>query len=446
MATIAPRIKAKVKRSPKQQAKQKLKLDLHAKQLQVHADPRRFRVVCCGRRFGKSRLALTEIIKFALTYAGPYDPASPPVVLVGMPSLPMAKRVFFKPLCNLLKGHPLVEQIDKSNTLIRLKGNRPDIVCLGLNDGYGDRVRGLRIAFAAIDEVQAVHRGLLDEVIIPAMSDTRGSKALLTGTPKGLKNHLYDLTQRSKTLEDWAYYHFYSSDNPFIPRDEIERAKATLDPRIFRQEYQASFEDPPGQVFTCLTPEHLTVDLPKLVTTYMGVDFGDLNPAIVVAGFTEDKRYVVVDSWENTSGLPVISEEFYGKIAELAQRWNVRRIFCDPSRPAAIIEIRRTGKHKDVLGLTRAVRAFNRINEGCQIVNNLLFCDRLLLHDSQRDFYDEMQAYHRKTDDETGAVTERIEDGQRDHRTDALRYLIASLEMNQDLSVKKAENLDLQGV
>jgi hypothetical protein len=405
--------------------------------MEVFQDEHRFRALCCGRRFGKSRLGLTTIIKRGLTYKGEYDRASPPVILVGMPNLPMAKRVFFRPLSNLLKDHPLVAQINKSENIIHLKGDRPDILCLGLNDGFGDRVRGLRIWGFVGDEIQAVTRGILDEVVMPAMADTAGSWALLTGTPKGTQNHLFDLTQRANSLEDWAFWHFFTSDNPFVSRDEIERARATLDPRIFRQEYEASFESPPGQVFTCLESRHLIGDTPRFVRTFMGVDWGDLNPAIVVVGMTEERRYVVLETWQNTTGLPVISEEFYGQAVAMAKRWDVYRAFCDPSRPAAIIELRRAGKHHGAPGLERAVRAFNRVNEGCQVVNNLFHCDRLFLHDSQRDFYDELQAYHRKTD-EAGGVLDAIEDGQVDHRTDALRYLIATLEVKHDLSVKAA--------
>ncbi len=433
---LSPKLQAKTVQ-PQKVRSAKLKLDLHYRQMEVYQSPHKFRVLCCGRRFGKSQLGKTEIIKRALTYKGAYDRISPPVVLVGMPNLPMAKRVFFRPLCNLLQNHPLVDQINKSECIIHLKGDRPDIVFLGLNDGFGDRVRGLRIWGFVGDEIQAVTRGILDEVIMPAMADTAGSWALLAGTPKGTQNHLYDLTQRANSFEDWAFFHYFTSDNPFVAREEIARAKATLDPRIYRQEYEASFESPPGQVYTCLNSDKLISEIPRFVATYMGIDFGDIHPAIVVAGMTEEKRYVIVDSWHNTSGMPMISDEFCGKAVELAKRWNVHRAFCDPSRPAAIMELRRAGKHHDAPGLERAVRGFNRVNEGCQVVNNLFFGDRLFLHDSQRDFYDELLAYHRKTD-EAGTVMDAIEDGQVDHRTDGLRYLCASLEVKHDLSTGKA--------
>lgn len=340
----------------------------------------------------------------------------------------------------LLKDHPLVDQIDKTECAIRLKGDRPDILCLGLNDGFGDRVRGLRIYKAALDEYQAITQGILDEVIMPAMADTVGSKALITGTPKGKLNGLYMAAQRHLTLEDWAYLHFATADNPFIPRDELTRAELTLDPRIYRQEYLATFEDSPGRVYTELDEfKHLVSQRPEFVTTYLGVDWGDLNPALVVVGMTEFGRYYIVETWQNTTGLPVVSKEFYAEAARLCRKWAVRRTFCDPSRPAAIAELRRVGTHEELPGLQRAIRAFNRISEGCQVVNNLLHCDRLFVHESERGFFEELQSYHRSVD-EAGNVLEEIEDGQVDHRTDALRYLLATLEIKHDLSANLEKN------
>jgi hypothetical protein len=427
---LSPKLEARLGRSSDKSSSQKLKLDLHAKQLQVHHSLQRFRVVCCGRRFGKSRLGLTEIIKFALTYQGDYDPASPPVIVVGMPNLPMAKRVFFTPLCNLLKGHPLVEQIDKANTLIRLRGNRPDIICLGLNDGFGDRVRGLRIAFFVGDEIQAVKRGILDEVIIPAMSDTRGSRALITGTPKGKLNHLWDLTQRSKTLEDWGYFHFFTSDNPFVGREEVARAKATLDPRTYRQEYEASFEDFAGKIFSELSDRHYIDVLPdSFDRTYLGIDWGDTNPALVVIGLKGD-RYYVVDEWINTTGQTLPLDVLEENAVRLCEKWNVHRGYADPSRPSSILGFR--GLAHD--GLKRTIKGFNRIEEGLTTINSLFFQNRLFIYSKLAHFKQCAESYHRATDAE-GNVLPRVEDGQDDHSIDAFRYVLATIEVNKILKV-----------
>lgn len=424
---LTPKLEAKIEQ-PAIASSVKLKLDLHFQQLKVHRDESRFRVLVCGRRFGKSRLGLTEIIKRSLTYKGDYDTASPPVILVGLPNLPMAKRVFFRPLSNLLKDHPLVEQINRSESIIHLKGNRPDILCLGLNDGNGDRVRGLRIWGFVGDEIQATKRGILDEVIIPAMADTPNSWALLTGTPKGRQNHLYDLTQRANTLGDWAYHHYYTSDNPFVARAEIARAKATLDPRTYRQEYEASFEDFLGKIFTELSDRSFIDTLPESFDqVFLGVDWGDTNPALVVIGYKGD-RYFVIDEWINTTGAPIAQDVVNDNAVRLCRKWNVHRSYADPSRPSSILAMRQLEPN----GLKRMIRGFNRIDEGLTTINSLLFQERLFIYNRLTHFKQCIEGYHRATDMD-GNVIDKIEDGQDDHVLDAMRYAISTTVVNKIL-------------
>lgn len=426
---ISPRTRAQIRKAP-DAATSKLSLGLHPKQLEVNRCDRRFRVLCCGRRFGKSRLGLTEVVKRGLTYSGEYDLASPPVILVGMPNLPMAKRVFFRPLVNLLENHPLVAGINRSECIIHLKGNRPDILCLGLNAGYGDRVRGLRIWGFVGDEIQAVSRGILDEVVFPAMSDTPGSWGLLTGTPKGKLNHLYDLTRRSHTLPDWAYFHFYTSDNPFVARSEIDRARATLDPRTYRQEYEASFEDFAGKVFSELGDRHIVDVIPdSFDRVYLGVDWGDVNPALVVIGLKGD-RYFVVDEWGNTTGQPVTQDVIDREALRLCEKWGIHRGYADPSRPSSILHMRRLAHD----GLKRMIKGFNRIDEGLSALNSLFFQDRLFIWSKLSHFRQCAESYHRATD-EDGTVLNNIEDGQDDHVIDAFRYVLATIEVNKILKV-----------
>jgi hypothetical protein len=353
-----------------------------------------------------------------------------------MPTLKMAKRIFFRPLIEMLSKHPLVDSIDKTECLIRIKGNRPDIVCIGLNHDDGEGARGYRIYKAKLDEYQGIKRHIFDEIIRPALADTPGSGATFTGTPKGKLNSLYDVAMRSQTNESWAYFHYLTIDNPTIPdlREEVEAARASLDPRLFRQEYEASFEDFPGKVFTEMSDRHLVSEIPTFKRVFAGIDWGDINPAVAVIGMTEAGKYFLVDSWENNTGLPVVGEVFYGHIARLFKKWDVWRAFADPSRPAAIEEVRRYGKHHGVKGMERTIRAFNRIAEGCQIVNNLFYKDKFYLHVSQRHTYEKMQSYHREIDDDGTTVLEAIEDGQDDHTTDATRYCIATLEAKHDLT------------
>lgn len=451
--------------SQRSQKKSKLTA-LHCTQRQVFWSPHRFRVVVCGRRWGKSRLALATGIMAAMGklpnytrmlpsgtapcttvdmkrlpsgvwvpegqpyLAFPFDPASPPTVVFAMPTLKQCKKIFWKPLVNLLAGQPFVESINRAELSIKLRGDLPEIVCVGLNDGDGDRVRGFRIATLLADEWQDVKPHIWDEVLRPAMADTPGSIALFTGTPKGKLNHLYKFDRRSETMEDWAAFNFHTADNPFIPRAEIANAEATQEPRIFRQEWQASYEDFPGQVFDHLDDRHIAQPLPPVFKrVVLGVDWGDVNPALAVCGKGNDGVWRVIDTWYDSSPGTVLDEVFLDAARSLVERWGVAAAWCGHDRPASI------KKWQAELGIpckswqdakTKKTKAPS-VSERWSCINGLFHHNRLYLAPHLTEFKDKCGAFHRKTD-AMGNVLDEIESGQDDHEIDAMGMAIASEE------------------
>ncbi|NJR40388.1 MAG: hypothetical protein HC781_18135 [Leptolyngbyaceae cyanobacterium CSU_1_4] len=397
----------------------------------------------CGRRWGKSALALTEVLRACLEGKPPYDPQSPPIVAIAMPTLKQAKKIFWKPLLNMLKDHPAVEKIDRSEHTIAFKNPsplehyRPEIIVLGANDEDGDRLRGLRIFFIVLDEFQDIKPTILDEIVTPAMADTPGSRALLTGTPKGKVNHLYAVDQRSQLPDQgWASFHYFTSDNPHVPTEELSRAEATLPPRIYRQEYKASYEDFPGQIFDCFEARH-EVDQSAIPTKFkavvLGVDWGDIHPALTVFGLDESDRYWELDNWHNEPASkfskelsPVLEDDFLARAIGLCETWSVTHAFADPSRPASIEKWQQQGKIRKLKGLAAIDAAFNPISEGCNDVNGLFYQDRLFIR-SCTDFPDELRGYHRKQD-KNGLILDEVAPGQQDHRTDSARYTLATYE------------------
>lgn len=285
---------------------------------------------------------------------------------------------------------------------------------------------------ANLDEIQDIKPSVLDTVIFPAMADTPRSRGLFTGTPKGRANHLFELFYRCnnpKLSKDWASFNFPTWTNPFIDPEEIERARATVAPRLFQQEYEASFVNFEGQCFTEFDEEIHVIDDAALPTKWegiwIGVDPGDINPAVVVVGLSAQKYYLLA-VWQGGDGSnPVPSGVVYDWIEQQAEKYSGKmyRAFVDPSRPGVIFDLRQK-RHK---GLQRSVAAYNRIEEGVQLCNNLFFQDRLYVAKScGRRFIDELISYHWKKD-ANDHVTNRIEEGQPDHAIDALRYVLASL-------------------
>jgi len=444
-----------------------LSFKLHPSQQKVFWDKARVKVLVAGRRWGKSRLGLTFGLQAALgnlpepsyrsrqeepyirlvpngegvyerqwpAIAYPHDLASPPVVVFAMPTLVQCKKIFWKPLVNLLEGQPFVESINRSDHTIKLKGGLPEIICIGLNDQDGDRARGLRIAACVIDEFQDVKPGILDEVIRPAMADTPNSELLLTGTPKGKVNHLCRVDRETAELDDGASFHFETLDNPHIDPAEVARAEATQDPRIFRQEFKASYEDFPGQIMDALADHHLLLALPELTfdLVSLGVDWGDVNPALAIAG-RADGNWYVLDTWHSSTGLAVLPEDHLERGLAMAEKWSATHCYCGHDRPTNI-QIWRNALKPLGVKVGKGIMDISRRNS---IINGLLFHDRLWLAPHLSDFKDKLGSYHRRTD-KNGAILDEVAPGQDDHEIDALCYSAATVIHREETMQRAAQ-------
>ncbi len=407
------------------------KIDLHAKQKEIFTDPRRFKLLVCGRRWGKSHLLRTQIIVAALSCNLPYDPNFPTVVALIMPTLKQAKAVHWKSLVSLLKDAPFVESINNSEYRIVLRGNKPDILLRGSNDDEGNGLRGLKFFFAGVDEFQDVKPVIWEEVLLPALSDTEGSTATLVGTPKGKSHPLYRFYQNIKDSPEWAYYHFKTRDNPFFKIQRLRLAKAQMPPKTYRQEFQASFEDFDGQLFDQIdSTKHYIKDIPNNLSFYIGSDWGDRHPCVVVVGLNADRtKFYVVDYWLNKSGEAIPEEIFLKEMARLCTKYGVYKCFLPDDRTGSIKSARILGKRENIPGMSRAVEVSRTklgLMPSVDIMNNLFYQDNLFIKASLTELISQFEDYHRATDSE-GELVNKPADHQEDHTIDAARYCIGSL-------------------
>jgi hypothetical protein len=415
------------------------KLTLHDAQWSIFEDGHRFRVACNGRRFGKTALGCQELIMASLGFQGEMSLTSPQMVIGALPTAVQARPILFKPLVDIFTNtvlSDLVEDINRSTMTIRIKG-KPSIRIVGANDKNGDRLRGNRIYFILMDEVQDISPVVWTEVVRPAMSDTPGSRALFTGTPRGTTNFLYYLSENAKTDEEWSFHNYPTSANPCIPRSEIARAKASLPPRVYLQEYEANFVVFAGQIYSDLDSNNMVEpsEVPHCDLVVMGLDWGDRFPSAVVVGReSRSQKWYILDAWSpNTDGVesqPITRAEFDKTITDLVKKYKVHSIYCDPSRPSDILAVRTYGSDK---GFHNCVAGFNGIQSGISQVANLIFQNKLLIVNkpesgkgflSGRRIQEFLTSYHWETD-KLGQVTEVPGDGIFSHSCDALRYALA---------------------
>lgn len=207
-------------------------------QYNIFSDPKRFKVICAGRRWGKTYLAIIWLLQNAVLN-------KKAKCWFVSPSYRMSKQIAWQILKNLIyeeKGYVLkvnetaLEVILTNGSVISLKGA----------DNY-DSLRGTGINFVVLDEFAFMSKEVWTEVIRPSLTDTNGT-AMFIGTPDGL-NYFYEIYQKEKENQDFKSWTFKTIDSPFIDNLEVEKARAELDERTFRQEYEASFETAQGLVY-----------------------------------------------------------------------------------------------------------------------------------------------------------------------------------------------------
>lgn len=208
---------------------------LHPGQQAVAHDPARFKVLACGRRWGKTRLGTVLCLVQALRGGRAWWVA---------PSYKMAA-VGWRGVSWLAQQIP--------GTVIRV-GDRMATVPGGgtVQIRSADNPQSLRsegLDFVVLDECAYMDESAWSYSLRPTLADRRG-RALFISTPHGLNwfRQLFLLGQGQD--DEWRSWQFKSADNPYLDKDEIESARRLLSSRVFRQEFEADFlEDNPGALW-----------------------------------------------------------------------------------------------------------------------------------------------------------------------------------------------------
>jgi Terminase large subunit, T4likevirus-type, N-terminal len=203
-------------------------VSLKPPQSEVFTCGSRFRIVVAGRRFGKTYLALIELIRAA------WGPGR--LVWYIAPTYKQAKRIAWKLLKKLTRPY-WASKPNETDLSIELAGG--GTIALRGADNY-DSLRGDGLDFVVLDEFASMSSALWPEIVRPSLSDRQG-RALFTGTPHGF-NHFYDLVQIAQGRQDWATFQFTTEQGGNVPVWELEQAADEMDERTWRQEFRASFE------------------------------------------------------------------------------------------------------------------------------------------------------------------------------------------------------------
>ena len=384
----------------------------------------RFYVVSAGRRSGKSVLGVDDLTEGAVTIPGSVN------WYVG-PTYGAAKDIawsIFKSNIEPFREFGLIEKLVESDLLIRWTNG--SIIHMKGGD-KPDSLRGVRLDRLVIDEYSIMKREIWDEVLQPATSDKK-APVLFTFTPKGY-NHAYELFQmETKNPADWKSKHVKTSEAGTISPEEIERARRDMDPRVFRQEYEASFETFGGQVYTDFDRDkHVpAVPIPFVpgAEYAVGMDFGWSSPTVALFANIDAQENVTVfaEYVKRETPVPLVGLA----IKNQAPGHIPRLIACDPAGAA-----KSEAMGLDAISELRAIFSFETvryranypgvIQDGINTIRKWLRNGKLKISRACPHLIRALEMY-RYPDPKNDVQSELpLKDGISDHPCDALRYLFA---------------------
>ena len=270
-----------------------LDLSLRPAQGEVFSATNRFRVLVAGRRFGKSYLACIELLKAALERPGE-------TYFYCAPTYRMAKDIAWKTLKKIIPNS-LVRT--KNETELRMElVNDSTIELKGTENAAA--LRGRSLSGVVLDEAAFMEAEVWFEVLRPALADKQGW-ALFISTPEGTASWFYDLWcyVEEDTTGDWRRWCFTTIQGGNVPPEEVEAARAQLDARTFRQEFEASFENLSGLVAISFNDANIDKevrDLP-ILPLLLGVDF-NVDPMSGICAVKKGNELWVFDEIIMTGG------------------------------------------------------------------------------------------------------------------------------------------------
>jgi len=223
-----------------------------------------------GRRFGKTYLALVELLKQSIN-------TPDQLCWYVAPTYKASKNIAWLLLQKLLPPEYIAKKNESELSVKLLNGST--IALKGAENA--DSLRGVGLNFIVLDEFADMKQTAWSEVLRPTLSDTGGA-ALFIGSPKG-RNHFYDLWGMGVDgVEDWSSYQFTTLDGGNVPDSEIESAKRDLDERTFNQEYLAKFVNYSGIIYYNFGREESVRKMPIVDgILHIGLDF-NIDPMSAV--------------------------------------------------------------------------------------------------------------------------------------------------------------------
>jgi hypothetical protein len=276
----------------------------HAGQQLVLDSPARFKVMNCGRRWGKTVLAAKTAVQasrkpkqmiwwvaptYRITKRGYAE------VLRQLPDGVLSKPA--PPDTNFDAGRSVILHFKNGSVMEFYSAERPE------------GMLGAAVDYVVIDEAARMKAATWEQTISPTLIDHLG-RALIISTPRG-RNWFYKVWQKGqdKAQTEWDSWTFTTQDNPTLPPGEADRMARDMPRLEAEQEIYAKWLAEGSSVFSLRHPNvvqdsaihpdsFLVEDCPPKGHVMLGIDLGRTNDYTVLYGTREvDRKNVYFERW-----------------------------------------------------------------------------------------------------------------------------------------------------
>jgi predicted phage terminase large subunit-like protein len=288
-----------------------LKVDFgrHAMQRAIAVHPARYKVLCCGRRWGKTHLGVIMAIERLLCGQRVWWVA--PTHEIAQPAWRALREQ-----CSLLARVGVPIEINRAFKQIKYRGGELRVRSA---DSYGG-LRGDGLDYVIIDEAAYVPEDTWTLELRPALIDRQGG-ALLISTPNG--DNWYRRVYDEAVGEQWARWQLPSWSNPYLDRAEIEALRKEMTELQWLQEIEAQFVDLAGGTMIARDAINECDWQPECETIAIGVDLAISKTntadytAIVCLGRDGDGNIYVLDVVRDRLSMHAAMQA----VERLAERW-----------------------------------------------------------------------------------------------------------------------------
>lgn len=252
------------------------------------------KIVNAGRRFGKSWLAGATIMDRCINFPKKQ-------VIYIAPTLNMARNIMWD---GWIKEHVPDAYIERKNeqlmTMVFKNGSK--FFCLSAE--HPDRLRGLAADLLIVDECAMIDDGFYD-VVKPLLADKHhDGNAFYISTPNGY-NWFYSLFKKAEQdPTHWDTFQFTTIDGGNVTQEKIEEDKATMSPKMFAQEYLASFETVGDRVYYSYDRNLNECEIDEtwgLSDIHVGMDFNVKPMTAVISVYERGSLYIFDEIYTRTA-------------------------------------------------------------------------------------------------------------------------------------------------